>query len=177
MKKIIAIGGSNSKASINRALAVFVANKVADAEVEVVDLSAHDLPMYGIDHEQTHGIPKEILDINKQLESAEGIVISLAEHNGSYAAAFKSAYDWLSRADKEVWKNKPMLLMATSPGGRGGQTVLESAEKSFPYMGANIITTYSLPFFGKNFSEEGIADEDKAKELKEKLALFEGVLS
>jgi NAD(P)H-dependent FMN reductase len=27
-------------------------------------------------------------------------------------AAFKNIFDWMSRIDKNVWQNKPMLLMA-----------------------------------------------------------------
>ena len=100
----------------------------------------------------------------------------MAEHNGSYTAAFKNLYDWMSRVQKEVWRNKPMLLMATSPGGRGGQTVLETAAKGFPYLGGNITTTYTLPFFGKNFSEDGIVDDAKAAELSEKVAVFQAAL-
>jgi NAD(P)H-dependent FMN reductase len=176
MKKIIVIGGSNSKNSINKALASYTANQLKGTEVEVIDLSAHEIPLYGIDYEQEHGIPADVVAINDKLTVADGLVVSLAEHNGSYSAAFKSVYDWLSRIHKEVWKNKPMFLMATSPGGRGGMTVLETATKGFPFLGGNIVTTYSLPFFGKNFTENGIADEEKAKELAEKVTVFQAAL-
>lgn len=39
MKKIIAIGGSNSKNSINRALATYAVNQVKNAETMVGDLN------------------------------------------------------------------------------------------------------------------------------------------
>ena len=39
MIKIIALGGSNSKHSINKKLAVYTANQIANAEVTVVDLN------------------------------------------------------------------------------------------------------------------------------------------
>jgi NAD(P)H-dependent FMN reductase len=101
----------------------------------------------------------------------------LAEHNGSYTVAFKNAYDWMSRIQKEVWKNKPMLLMAASPGGRGGRGVLQSASMSFPHLRGNIISEFSLPKFHHNFSEEGLLDEELNDDLNQKIQLFQSALS
>ncbi len=176
MKKVVAIGGSNSKKSINKTLATYVAQQVNDTEVIVADLNDFNLPLYGIDEETDNGIPSEAHRLNDLIESADGLVVSLAEHNGSYAAVFKSAFDWLSRIDKYVWKQKPMLLMATSPGGRGGATVLQAAKTSFPHLGGNIIADFSLPKFHGNFSEDGIADDDLSKDLKQKIQLFQDAI-
>ena len=63
--------------------------------------------------------------------------------------------------------------MATSPGGRGGASVLEIAKGRFPYMGGNIIADFSLPSFGQNFSEEGIADSELAQQLNDAVVKFE----
>lgn len=173
MKKIIALGGSNSKNSINKAFAGYVANQLENVEVNLLDLNDFDLPLYGIDLENAAGIPDEAKRLNSLLETASGIVVSLAEHNGSYSAAFKNAYDWLSRIEQNVWKNKPMLLMATSPGGRGGATVLQTAMATFPRMGADLVASFSLPKFMANFSEEGISDAELRADLEEKLKLFQ----
>ena len=173
MKKIIALGGSNSKKSINKALAVYVASQVSDTETIVADLNDFDLPLYSIDRENESGIPHDAQKLNDLLESADGLVISLAEHNGSYAAAFKNAYDWLSRISKKVWKQKPMLLLATSPGTRGGATVLQAAKTSFPYLGGNIVADFSLPSFYENFSEEGLAKDELNEDLNQKILLLQ----
>ncbi|EDM44470.1 hypothetical protein SCB49_12900 [unidentified eubacterium SCB49] len=176
MKKIIALGGSNSKKSINKALATYVAKQVANSETIVADLNDFNIPQYGIDHEVEHGIPAGATRLHDLIDAADGLVISLAEHNGAYSAAFKSAYDWLSRINPKVWKEKPMLLMATSPGGRGAQTVLGIAKAGFPRLGGNIIADFSLPFFDTNFSENGIKDEALQTELNEKIKLLEAVI-
>jgi len=173
MKKIIAMGGSNSKNSINRTLAEYAADRIDNAETVVVDLNDYDLPLYGIDTERENGIPEDAIRLNSTLDSADGLVISLAEHNGSYSTAFKNAFDWLSRIDKNVWKNKPMLLMATSPGGRGGASVLQTAKNTFPHLGANVIADFSLPSFNNNFSEDGLTDETLDAELNQKISLLE----
>ena len=72
----------------------------------------------------------------------------------------------------KIWKEKPMLLMATSPGGRGGATVLQSASAYFPFLGAKIIETYSLPSFYDNFKEGEIIKENFRKELEDKIVGF-----
>jgi NAD(P)H-dependent FMN reductase len=165
MKKIIAFAGSNSKKSINKQLAVYAANKVNDVVVTVLDLNDFELPLYGIDYEIEYGIPENAHQFLAEIKSSDGIIISLAEHNGAYSTVFKNLFDWMSRIDGKLWSNKPMLLMATSPGGRGGATVLEIAKGRFPHMDGNIIADFSLPSFGQNFSEDKIVDTSLNNEL------------
>ncbi|RKR15375.1 NAD(P)H-dependent FMN reductase [Maribacter vaceletii] len=167
MKNIIALGGSNSKNSINKELAIYTANKINNVEVSIVDLNDYELPLYGIDFETEFGIPENAVKLSKQIEDTDGLVISLAEHNGSYTAAFKNTLDWLSRIDIKVWKDKPILLLATSPGNRGGKTVLQSAKEYFPFLGGNVTGDFSLPNFYETFKENKISDT----KLKEKLSL------
>ncbi len=173
MKKIIALGGSNSKESINKELAQYTANKIANSETIVADLNEFELPLYGIDLENEKGIPDNAIKLNTLIEEADGIVISMAEHNGSYTAAFKNTIDWLSRINQKVWKDKPMFLMATSPGVRGGNAVLNTANMTFPFFGGNIITDFSLPSFYDNFSKEGLTNDDLNKTLNQKIQMFQ----
>jgi NAD(P)H-dependent FMN reductase len=100
----------------------------------------------------------------------------MAEHNGSYSTAFKNSIDWLSRIDNKVWKNKPTLLMATSPGQRGGATVLQSALNSFPHLGANIIANFSLPSFNQIFSKNGLTDDNLNNDLNKKIKLLQDAI-
>lgn len=176
MKKILAFAGSNSKKSINKKLATYAANQVDNAQIEVLDLNDFDLPLYGIDLENDQGIPKDAVKFLDLIKQSDGIVLSLAEHNGAYSTAFKNVFDWMSRIDGKLWSNVPMLLMATSPGGRGGATVLEIAKGRFPYMGGNIVADFSLPSFFDNFSEDGIKNEELASELNEAIVQFQNNL-
>ncbi len=63
--------------------------------------------------------------------------------------------------------------MATSPGGRGGASVLSIAKSGFPYMGGNIISDFSLPNFYDNFKEGKIANKDLLESLKKAVSNFE----
>ncbi|GGD25698.1 NADPH-dependent FMN reductase [Hyunsoonleella pacifica] len=177
MKKIIALGGSNSKNSINKTLAIYAANKIENTEVSIIDLNNFELPLYGIDYETAHGIPENAVKLSHQIEDADGLVIALAEHNGSYTVAFKNALDWMSRIDIKVWKDKPILLLATSPGARGGTIVLESAKTYFPFLGGNVIAGFSLPNFYDTFLENQITNVELKLELIDKIHLFEQVLN
>jgi len=176
MKKILAFAGSNSSTSINKQLASYAAGEIPNTDVTVLDLNDFELPMYGSDYENEHGIPKAAHDFLEHIKSADGIVVSLAEHNGAYAAVFKNSYDWMSRIDGKLWNEKPMLLMATSPGARGGQTVLGIASATFPRMGAKLISTFSLPGFHDNFSKDGISDLALRATFENALTAFEEAL-
>ncbi len=166
MKKVIALGGSNSINSINKVLATYAANKLKDTEVKQLDLNDFELPLYGIDLETASGIPQDAHNLLKEIKEADGIVLSLAEHNGAYSTAFKNAFDWMSRIDGKLWSEKPMLLMATSPGARGGATVLDIAKGRLPYMGGNIVADLSFPSFFDNFKDGAIADADLKNQLQ-----------
>jgi len=176
MKNIIAFGGSNSKTSINKRLATYAASQVSNVETTILDLNNFELPVYGIDLENKEGIPDNAQKFLDHVKTSDGIILSLAEHNGAYTSVFKNLFDWVSRIDGKFWSEKPMLLMATSPGGRGGASVLEVAKGRFQYMGGNIIADFSLPSFNTNFSEKGINDQDLANSFKEALSKFENAL-
>lgn len=173
MKKIIAFGGSSSQSSINKQLALYAASLFQDAEVEGLDLNDYALPVFSVDLEQQDGIPAPALAFYEKLRTADLIVLSLAEHNGAYSAAFKNTLDWASRINGKTFQEKPLLLLATSPGARGGASVLEIASKRFPFQGADLKGSFSLPSFYDNFDAElGISNPELKAQL---LALIESI--
>jgi NAD(P)H-dependent FMN reductase len=175
MKKILAFAGSNSKTSINKQLATFVASQVSNSEYEVADLNDYELPIFSLEIE-AEGFPQAAQDFNQLLSEYDGFVISLAEHNGSYAAVFKNIFDWVSRIDRKVFKDKPVLLMATSPGGRGGATVLDAAKNTFPHLGGNVVSTFSLPSFYDYFKEGKIDNQELEDALNEAIEKFQSAI-
>lgn len=176
MKKIVAIAGSNSQKSINKSLLTYTTGLLENVEIISIDLNDYVLPIYGVDFESENGIPTAIKRLDELIDTADGFVISLAEHNGSYAAVFKNTLDWLSRVTMKIWREKPMLLMATSPGGRGGASVLQSASAYFPFMGASITDTFSLPSFYDNFNSGEINNESLKASLHAKVDKFKTVI-
>ncbi|MFD2725899.1 NADPH-dependent FMN reductase [Hyunsoonleella rubra] len=176
MKHIIAFAGSNSKNSINKHLAIYASGLVEGVAIDILDLNDFDLPLYGIDLENEKGIPEDAHKFLNLIKTSNGIVLSLAEHNGAYSTAFKNLFDWMSRIEGKTFFGKPMLLMATSPGGRGGASVLQIAEDRFPRHNANIVEVFSLPNFGTSFSEGKIVNPELDAELKNKVERFQSEL-
>lgn len=173
-KKIIAFGASSSKTSINKQLATYAAHQFENATVEVLDLNDYEMPIFSVDKESETGIPQLAHDFFAKLGTADLLVISMTEHNGAYSAAFKNILDWTSRINAKTFQEKPMLLLATSPGARGGSSVLEIASKRFPFQGAVVKGSFSLPSFYENFdSEKGITNEDLKNQLLEILNTIE----
>lgn len=176
MKKLIVLGASNSSRSINRKFAGWAAEQSGIA-YELLDLNDFEMPIFSIDREEQSGFPDEAIAFKKLISEADGLIFSMAEHNGAYSAAFKNIMDWISRIEKGIWSYKPMLLLATSPGGRGAQTVLEIAAASFPRRGAEVVASFSLPSFNDNFKEDqGITNETLREEFNDKLATFKKVV-
>ena len=173
MKKIVAFGASSSLNSINKDLATYTASQIPDSVSIVVNLIDFEMPIYSTDKENENGIPDLAYKFKDILKNADGIVISFAEHNGVYTAAFKNIFDWISRIEKVVWYNKPMFLLATSNGDRGAITVLEIAHSRISRGNPYEIPVFSLPNFNKNFHiEKGILDEKLDIKFRESLKIF-----
>ena len=173
MKQIVAFGASSSKKSINKDLASYAASIIEDANVLILDLNDFEMPIYSIDYENDHGIPEKAFKFKEKLKTADGIIISFAEHNSVYTAAFKNIFDWISRIEKVVWFNKPMFLLSTSNGDRGAKTVLQIAYNRMSFGNPHKIPTFSLPNFKKNFDKNnGILDIDLNDEFHNALKVF-----
>jgi len=159
--KIIAFAGSNSSKSINKKLATYASSLFENAAVEILDLNDYEMPLFGVDIEVgigQHVLAKAFL---AKISQADILVVSMAENNGNYSVAFKNVFDWCSRIGAKVFQDKPMLLMATSPGARGGASVLEIAKNAFPRYGAQIKASFSLPSFNDNFDiQKGIINNE-----------------
>ena len=151
----------------------FVANKITAQEAIILDLNDFEMPIYSEDRHSEEGVPQKALEFKKIVNDCSGLVISLAEHNGSYTSAFKNIYDWISVIEKIVWSNKPILLMSTSDGARGGQSVLETALPRFSRQSNFDIPHFILPSFYENFSEElGIINQKLDTELDKQILEF-----
>lgn len=164
--KILAFGASNSRKSINKIFADYVANQLISNEIHVADLNDYELPLYSIDYESDNGLPENAIRFNEKIQQSDVIIISFAEHNGSYTVAFKNLFDWLSRVELKMFTNKKLILLSTAPGPRGGVGALEHAISRFPHHGGEIVGSFTLPQFKTNFHPDlGIVDENLKKEL------------
>ena len=149
--KVLAIGATNSTTSINQKLAAYTAGLVEGAQVEVLDLNDFEMPIYSEKREQDSGIHRHAQRFFDKIGESDAVVISFAEYNGSYTAAFKNIFDWVSRIDMRVYQGKPVVMLATSPGPAGATSVLSSAVNSASYFDADVKGSMSVPSFYDNF--------------------------
>lgn len=178
--KILAFAGSNSAQSINKKLVTSVSKyyKEVDDVIEILDLNDFEMILFSKEREKELGIPSLAYDFAEKIDWADFILISLAENNGSYNAAYKNIIDWVSRIpNRKIFNGKPVFIMATSPGKRGGQFVLASATQRMPFDGAEILESFSLPEFGVNFEEgKGVTNTAFRSQLEAKVRKTKRVL-
>lgn len=167
--KVIAFGASTSSTSINKTLATYTANLIEGADVTVLDIANYQVPMFSEDTEKEIGQAEGAKAFLHDLAQADAFVISFAEHNGHYPAAYKNLFDWATRIDRSVFGDKPAVYLATSPGPGGAQSVLGAAVGSASYFGGNVKASVSVPSFYDNFDFESasITNVDVLTQLKE----------
>jgi chromate reductase len=170
--KLLAFAASNSKKSINRQLVNYAISLLEDVDTEVLDINDYEMPLYSIDREQEFGIPDLAHRFYARIGEADALLISYAEHNSSYTAAFKSLFDWTSRINGKVYQGKPMIMLATSPGARGAASVLAAATTSAPRFGGELKASLSIANFYENFDVTSgkISNPDIQSELELTLA-------
>lgn len=171
--KILALAATSNKNSINKKFVTSVSKyyKEATDVVEFLDLNDYEMPIYSFDRETNEGIPYPAHAFAAKMDEADFLLISLAEHNGTYTAAYKNIIDWVSRIpNRKLYNDKPVFLLATSPGPMGGATVLNAAVNRISWDGAVVLDHFSLPEFGKNFEDgKGVIDVTLRSQLESKV--------
>lgn len=173
---ILAFAASSSRKSINKQLVTYAADLIENHDIEIIDLNDYELPLFSEDREAELGQPQLAKDFLKKIGDSDAVIISFAEHNGSYTVAYKNTFDWASRINAKVFQKKPMVLLSTSPGPGGATNVLTAATNSAPYFDGRVQAAFSLPSFYENFDNEQtrISNGDLDRQLKMTLAtLFE----
>ncbi|MCO5260667.1 MAG: NAD(P)H-dependent oxidoreductase [Crocinitomicaceae bacterium] len=148
--KIVAFAGSISSTSINKKMVKYALNNFKNAEINLLDLNDFEMPIYSEDREK-NGFPDKVYEFIKNIENADVVICSLAEHNRTYCTGYKNVLDWAFRANSKFFSDKPMLLMSTTTVENGSVNVLKTANTFFPLLGADVKCSFLLPDFNENF--------------------------
>lgn len=178
--KILAFAASNSHTSINRKLVDYSISMIKhdllpDAEFETLDLNDYEMPIYRPDREE-EGMPEEAQRFFQKIGEADAVLVSFAEYNGFVTSAWKNIFDWMSRIDMKLWQDKPMVMLAASPGPRAGQNVLQSQSMLMPFFGGDLKGSAGIGNWYDVWNEETkqlTRDEDIAA-VKQALESFKG---
>ncbi len=168
--KILAYAGSNSLNSINKQLVTYATTLLPEVGIhdfETLDLNDFDMPLFSVDKEKELGNPEPAMRFMNKIEECDALIISLAEHNGTYTVAYKNLFDWASRINPHVFQDKAIIYLSTSPGPGGAQSVLAAAVNSAPFFKGHVKGSLSVPLFNDNFDVE--TGKLKNNELNEEL--------
>jgi len=165
--KILAFAATSSTKSINQKLVKYAASLLPDADIELLDINDYELPLFSEDREAELGRPELAKAFLEKIAHSDALLISFAEHNGSYTVAYKNLFDWASRINSKVFQGKPMILLSTSPGPGGGASVLAAAVASAPFFKGDVKGSLSIPSFYENFDveQERLVNEDIGRQL------------
>lgn len=172
---IVAFAATSSTRSINKKLITYAAGLIPQHQVEILDLNDFELPLFSEDRELELGQPDLAKQFLHKLGNADALLVSFAEHNGAYSAAYKSLFDWCSRINTKVFQGKDMVVLSTSPGKAGGKNVMAAALNSIPHFDGNVLNSLSIPSFYDNFDSEAmtLTNEDYKNQLIKTLNAFE----
>jgi chromate reductase, NAD(P)H dehydrogenase (quinone) len=138
--RILTISGSLRAGSHNTAL-LRAAAELAPAGVEVVLYEGLDrLPHYNEDHdtEDPHG---EVQRLREAVASADLVLISTPEYNGSVPGHLKTAVDWASRPfghGSALW-GRPVAVIGASVTDYGAVWAQDHLRKSLGLAGARVL--------------------------------------
>ena len=161
---ILGLSGSNRADSFNTQLLSVALERAKrqGASITQLDLGAINLPFYNGDLEASSGLPDTVLDLKKQFEAADGLIISTPEYNGFFPGLLKNCFDWLSRRTGpedpilSAFDGKIAGLMAATVGGSGGIRSLTSLTTQLHYLGVTVLPRpFSLTHAGKAFNDNG----------------------
>jgi chromate reductase len=138
--RILTISGSLRAGSHNTAL-LRAAAELAPAHVDVLAHEGLDrLPHYNEDHDtdDPHG---EVHRLRKAIASADLVLISTPEYNGSVPGHLKTAVDWASRpfGHKSVLWTKPVAVIGASVTEYGAVWAQDHLRKSLGLAGARVL--------------------------------------
>ena len=117
--RFLGLVGSLRAQSFSRALLeALAAASSAHAQYEYAELG--DLPHFNQDL-YCPPLPETVARLRRQIEAADGLVISSPEYNHGMPALLKNALEWASRPhNASPLKDKPVLILTSSVAFTGG---------------------------------------------------------
>jgi chromate reductase, NAD(P)H dehydrogenase (quinone) len=139
--KILAVSGSLRAGSYNtNLLRAAVEAAPEGVEVELFEPSAiADLPLYDQDLDGSD-VPEPVQRLRDEWGSADAILFSTPEFNGSVPGGLKNAVDWASRPRLEAaLTNKTVAVVSASTGQFGGMWAQADLRKILGIAGARVV--------------------------------------
>jgi chromate reductase, NAD(P)H dehydrogenase (quinone) len=142
--RILGISGSLRRGSHNTNLLRAAAELLPPgAELEVYE-GLRDLPPYDPDLDVEPAHPA-VARLREAIASADGVLISVPEYNGSIPGVLKNALDWASRPFPDnALRGKPVAVIGASTGLFGAVWAQAETRKVLGIIGADVLD-HELP--------------------------------
>ena len=124
---------------------------------DIINLVALDLPMYTSVIEDEKGIPQEVQDLAKHLQTFDALIVVSPEYNGSLPPVLNNAIAWVSRIGdnfRDIF-NQKFVALATHSGG-GGMRGNDAVRAMFSYIGANVLSREIINNYSKGYKKETV---------------------
>ena len=143
--KILAFAASTRTGSFNQQAVEIAAGGARDAgaDVTLLSLADHPLPLFDQDLEAAEGTPANALALRQIFADHHALLIASPEYNGFFTPLYKNTIDWLSRPAGDdapaPFADKVAAVVAASPGGLGGLRGIPHARLLLENLGVLVI--------------------------------------
>lgn len=176
--RLLGICGSARAESFNARLLDIAADaaRQAGAEVNLVDWSNHEMPLYNGDLEASEGIPEPAKALKQLMIDHDGFIFACPEYNSSITPLLKNAIDWASRAEQGesplvAYRGKTAALFSASPGALGGLRGLVPVRMILSNIGTLVLADQvAVSHANEAFDASGKLKEEKQQMAVERLA-------
>jgi chromate reductase, NAD(P)H dehydrogenase (quinone) len=174
--RLLVIAGSARAGSLSLRLATAASALASDAgtSVTTLDLRALQLPLYDGDIEAATGVPDGASRLVEAIHAADAMLVVTPEYNGFPTPLLINAFDWLSRTPAQgtrpnglaVTANKPVALLAASPGPLGGLRSMNYLRQYLQMAFAMIVAPqqFALGRAHEAFDAQGALKDEKAQQ-------------
>ncbi|HEY4554726.1 MAG TPA: NADPH-dependent FMN reductase [Bacillaceae bacterium] len=128
---VLVINGGMPKGGRTEQITRFISNKYG---FDYFDINSADIPLLTGEQEQWQ-LPS-VTDFKDRVGAAEGIILISPEYHGGMSGALKNTLDFLS---SDQLAHKPVALLATAGGGKGGINCLNNMRTVMRGFYANVI--------------------------------------
>ena len=171
--KYFFLSGSLRNDSLNTRLLHMVAKHFSSSASDIANLNELSIPLYNGDIE-TVAIPEGVQKLAKCIDQAQALIIASPEYNYSISGVLKNVIDWVSRVRPMPLKQKPILLMAASPGPIAGIRGLWHTRVPIEGLGNYVFPEmFSLGGSFQAFDDNGFVNPDDQKRFVATLDGFE----
>ena len=175
--RILAFAGSVRDASFNQRLVRVGAQIARDAgaEVTLLDLREHELPIYNADLERKQGLPDNVGKLKTLFAAHHGMLIASPENNASVSALLKNMFDWVSRpsggpADLVKLQGKVAAMTSATTGVMGGLRGMASLRVILQTLGVlTLAEQYGLSRADHAFADDGTLKDPASHAALEKV--------